>query len=97
MDFFNKSLRICLLVASVVFATQEMKAFASEPGWSPVIIARGEYREQVKSLPMELRPYRPLHFYGNTARRIHYRGTPLPAPRDILAPISVTGSRLIGR
>ncbi len=70
---------------------------ASEPGWSPVVIARGEYREQIKSLPMEQRPYRPLHFYGNTVRRIHYRGVPVPAPRDVLAPVYVSGARLIGR
>lgn len=51
---------------------------ASEPGWSPVVIATGEYRESIKSMPIEARPYRPLHFYGNTRRRIHYRGTPVP-------------------
>jgi hypothetical protein len=53
---------------------------ASEPGWLPVIIARGEQREQIQSLPIEDRPYRPLHFYGNTVRRMHHRGTPLPSP-----------------
>ncbi len=51
---------------------------AAEPGWSPVVIATGEYRESIRSMPIETRPYRPLHFYGNTRRRIHYRGTPFP-------------------
>jgi hypothetical protein len=51
-----------------------------EPGWSPVIVATGEYRSSLQSLPIEHRPYRPLHFYGNTVRRLHHRGTPLPWP-----------------
>lgn len=55
---------------------------AAEPGWSPVIVARGDYRAALQSLPIEQRPYRPLHFYGNTVRRMHYRGTPLPLVRS---------------
>lgn len=35
------------------------------------------------ALPITERPYRPLHFYGNTVRRLHYRGQALPAPRDL--------------
>lgn len=58
-------------------------AAAAEPGWSSVVIPTGEYREQIKSLPIEQRPYRPLHFYGNTIRRSHYRGNPIAMPRDI--------------
>ncbi|MCG8649407.1 MAG: hypothetical protein MI861_06225 [Pirellulales bacterium] len=46
-----------------------------EPGWSLRIIATGDYRDQIKSTPIELRPYRPLHFYGNAVRRKHYRGS----------------------
>lgn len=56
-----------------------------EPGWSPVVIARGEFREQVRSLPIEQRPYRPLHFYGNTVRRLRHRGTPLPTASETLS------------
>jgi hypothetical protein len=66
-------------------------ASAGEPGWSPVIIATGDYRKEIESLPIEQRPYRPLHFYGNTVRRIHYRGTPLPIPQGLggaLRPVS---------
>lgn len=61
----------------------ESSAAAAEPGWSPVVVATGEYREQIKSLPMEQRPYRPLHFYGNTIRRSHHRGNPIAMPRDL--------------
>lgn len=76
----------------VVLAASD-SASAGEPGWSPVVIARGEYRDQIKSMPMEQRPYRPLHFYGNTVRRIHYRGTPTPSVRELVAPILVQPSR----
>ena len=39
------------------------------------IIARGQLREEIKSTPILDRPNRPLHFYGNTVRRQHARGT----------------------
>ncbi len=57
----------------------------AETGWSPVVIARGEYRETVQATPIELRPNRPFHFYGNTVRRIHYRNRAVPRPRDLAA------------
>ena len=60
-----------------------LTANATEPGWSPIVIPTGDYRAEVKSLPIEQRPYRPLHFYGNTVRRSHYRGNPVAMPRDI--------------
>jgi len=59
-------------------------AEAAEPGWSPVIIASGAYRQQLESTPVVKRPYRPFHFYGNTVRRRHYRGTAIPTPRDLI-------------
>jgi len=49
-------------------------AHAASTGFDPRIIAFGEAREQIKSTPMLDRPYRPLHVYGNTARRRHNRG-----------------------
>lgn len=55
-----------------------------EPRWSPGIVLTGAEREAIKSLPMTQRPYRPLHVYGNTVRRLYYRGTALPAPRDVV-------------
>jgi hypothetical protein len=68
-------------------------AMAAEPGWSPVIIATGEYRRQIEETPIEQRPYRPLHIYGNTVRRMHYRGTPLPLPREAVSPRVLVGFR----
>lgn len=55
-----------------------------EPGWMGVIIARGELRDQIESTPILERPYRPLHFYGNTVRRNHYRGAPIPKLKDVV-------------
>ena len=59
-----------------------------EPGWSRAVIATGDQRATIKALPIEQRPYRPLHVYGNTVRRMHYRGPPLPAPRRELPVIA---------
>jgi hypothetical protein len=44
------------------------------------IIARGAQRQQIATTPILQRPYRPLHFYGNTVRRRHYHGRAVPAP-----------------
>jgi hypothetical protein len=87
------------LLSSVVFFlfvstwVTDVTVVAAEPGWSPIVIPTGEYREQIKSLPIEQRPYRPLHFYGNTVRRSHYRGNPVVMPRDI----RTTTSELVRR
>lgn len=79
----NASRRIGLALALIAgfAAFLDSSADADEPGWSPVIIATGEYRQRIESTPIEQRPYRPLHFYGNTVRRNYYRGTPIPTPR----------------
>ena len=55
-----------------------------EPNWTYGIVRVGESRDAIKSMPITDRPYRPLHVYGNTVRRMHYRGTAVPAPRDIV-------------
>ncbi|WP_164100759.1 hypothetical protein [Candidatus Laterigemmans baculatus] len=61
-------------------------AAAAEPRWVPVIIARGEYREHLQSLPIEQRPNRPLHFYGNAVRRQHARAAGPATSRRTVAP-----------
>ncbi len=43
-------------------------------GWDSTIILRGAERTAVKSMPIEQRPNRPLHIYGNTIRRMEFRG-----------------------
>ena len=79
---------ICFVVIVTFFnseaSAQLRRKRVSEPGWTSKVIKRGTDRTISKNTPIELRPYRPLHFYGNTVRRRHYRGNPLPMPRDIL-------------
>jgi hypothetical protein len=68
--------------------TAELRA--QEPGWTSRVLKLGPEREISEQTPILERPYRPLHFYGNAARRNYYRGNPLPTPRDIL----ITGAFL---
>jgi hypothetical protein len=67
MDFRYIALSVLLLIPVM---TGCAATNAAEPGWAPFVIARGEERQIIRSLPIEQRPYRPLHFYGNTVRRI---------------------------
>ncbi len=55
------------LATAISFETTTTQA-ASPTGWSPVILPTGNYRTQIKSIPIENRPGRPLHVYGNTIR-----------------------------
>jgi len=67
---------------------------AAEPSWQRNVIARGPEREKLQNTPILERPYRPLHFYGNTVRRRHYRGSAVPGPRDVAgATTAVAGIR----
>ena len=63
---------LCLFVPIVSGIGISASTAAERPVWSPVIIAKGEYKAYIKSLPIEERPNRPFHFYGNTIRRINY-------------------------
>lgn len=60
-----------------------------EPQWYPYVFARGEDRLVIQETSMVDRPYRPMHFYGNTVRRLHYRGNPAPLPRDVVRTTSM--------
>jgi len=44
------------------------------PSRYPYIIVRPEDRAWLSGLPVEMRPNRPLHFYGNTVRRLEQSG-----------------------
>ena len=37
--------------------------------WYPYVIAREEDRAWIREMPMEDRPNRPMHFWGNSRRR----------------------------
>ncbi len=89
---FRKSSFVAAFTVAAVFAfcqstnaqTQMGFSNSAEPNWYPYVIARSADRVNIQSTPMEFRPYRPMHFYGNTVRRSYYRGTPAPAPIDLI-------------
>ena len=66
---------------------------AAGPGWSPVIVPTGAYRQQLRQTPIHLRPNRPLHFYGNRVRRNYARrgGVPFYGSSPMTAPPTVRG------
>lgn len=47
----------------------------SASGFDPRIVTFGTERDQIKNMPIEKRPNRPLHVYGNSVRRRHARST----------------------
>ena len=55
-------------------------AAAQEPGWSMAVNPMGNEARQIRQQDILNRPYRPGHVYGNTVRRMHYRGHPFPVP-----------------
>ena len=76
-----KLISILLLVLSFGFLSP--RASAAETGWTTKIIKRGEDRVVTNATPITQRPNRPFHFYGNTVRRVHYRGAARPTLQDI--------------
>lgn len=60
-----KSVTVLSLVSVAVTVSSES---AAAEYWDPVIVPRGEYREQLSQIPITERPGRPLHVYGNTVR-----------------------------
>jgi len=48
---------------------------AASAGFDPRLVTFGETRQQIQNTPVLERPNRPLHVYGNTARRRHSRGS----------------------
>ncbi len=82
-------LRFRLLAAALTIsvAASVSNSYAldpSSPRLSPGIIATPQERAQLRSIPIEQRPNRPLHFYGNTVRWMHQRSSqqaqrPLPS------------------
>ena len=77
---------VCILASCSVSSAQE-------PRWEPGVVATGARRDQLESTPLLHRPYRPLHLYGNTLRRMHYRGRAIPQLQDVRASFR----KLLGR
>lgn len=58
-------------------------AVAANTGFDPRIIVFGDERERIQNTPIEQRPNRPLHFYGNSVRRRSTRTVSRPSqPRS---------------
>jgi hypothetical protein len=87
---------ILVFVLAVFCGSSGKIGGAAEPGWSPVVIATGAYREYLHSLPIEQRPYRPLHFYGNTIRWLHHRVIPCLSSRQVLPRVGSCGCKMNG-
>jgi hypothetical protein len=78
--------RMTLTVVFAVLCSFGCQAMADGP-----IVATGAQRQQIRATPILERENRPLHFYGNTVRRINTRQTgsqfrapvalPIPANR----------------
>lgn len=67
--------------------------YPATPKYYPYTIARAEDRTWIRNLPMERRPDRPLHFYGNMVRRAYSVQRPtysVPATPIQTAPIQIT-------
>ena len=76
------SLAAVVLAGSMLIAIPKSASAASETGYLPIIVARGETKEWIHSMPITERPNRPLHFYGNTVRRNYYRGNSSARPAE---------------
>lgn len=72
---------VIIAVASCLLAHQD--AQGQEPGWTSGVIKVGNDRVQSRNTHILNRPYRPLHFYGNTVRRMHYKNRMLPSLQEL--------------
>ena len=72
-------------ITGLLAAALMSDAPAQEPDWSSTMILPPGRRAELDEIDVRLRPYRPFHVYGNTVRRIYYRGNPLPSVRDFVA------------
>ena len=58
-------------------------ARASEPSWTGRAVIPRSQRAVIEATPIIERPYRPMHFYGNTVRRAFYHGRWWPRPLEL--------------
>ncbi len=62
------------IMVAIVAATAFLpEAAARDANFDPRVVTFGESREKIKATPIEKRPNRPLHVYGNSVRRRHTR------------------------
>lgn len=73
---------IAFAAFSLALSCGQCASFGQQPEWTGRVLKVGIDRQYTDSVDILERPYRPFHFYGNTVRRMHYRGFPLPLPVD---------------
>lgn len=78
-----REMRTVVLGILVLASAPVVICSATEPQWTSQVVKRGEDRVRTNSIDILHRPNRPLHFYGNTVRRMHYRGQARPTVRDL--------------
>ena len=79
----------CMLAVLIMAAPDAISQTISVGnGYYPYTIARAQDREWIRSMPMEHRPNRPLHFYGNKVRRQSVqRPTYVAPPKTVANPL----------
>jgi hypothetical protein len=90
----RKPSRVALIAAFLLIFVAGSPDQTTANEWSPVIIARGSYRSQLRSMPIEKRPYRPLHVYGNAVRLNRERSRaqqPLGSVITVARPLRLLG------
>jgi hypothetical protein len=60
-------LRFRVILAAAIVAVTAIPAVSAD--FDPRVVTFGAEREQIKNTPIEKRPNRPLHVYGNSVRR----------------------------
>lgn len=63
----------CLFAVSTLAISQPAHAVSVKTAGrtiSPTVRSRAAHRQAIRRLPIQMRPDRPGHFYGNTVRRI---------------------------
>ena len=65
----------------------------SPTGYYPYTIARPQDRAWIRSLPIEQRPTRPLHFYGNRVRQTYTVG---PTNQSVTTSLPIQSSSFNG-
>ena len=71
----TKRFLLLVTILSLPFEATAPLAEAANTGFDPRIIMFGEAREQIQNTPIDQRPYRPLHVYGNSVRRRNTRAS----------------------
>ena len=71
-------MRTLIILTLLSVGSTSVPAIA-QTGFDPRIVVFGDEREKIENTPIEQRPNRPLHFYGNTVRRRRYRTVSQPS------------------